>query len=99
MSYATILLLKAATKISKILYQKLADTSGGGLIDSFFRYSVNPDSAKYSLSFTDLGQGGGNYVPDFNGANGKVYRYVRPVNGIKQGRYEPVMILVSPKKC
>ena len=84
---------------SKILYQKVYDTTAGGVIvDSFFRYSVHPDSAKYSLSFTDLGQGGGNYVPDFNGANGKVYRYVAPINGVKQGRFEPVMVLVTPKK-
>jgi hypothetical protein len=82
---------------SKILYAKIYDTTGG-VLDSFFRYSVNPDSAKYSLSFTDLGQGGGNYVPDFNGANGKVYHYVKPVNGVKQGQFEPVMILVTPKK-
>ncbi|WP_240410021.1 hypothetical protein [Flavisolibacter nicotianae] len=82
----------------KILYQKLYDTAGGVVVDSFYRYSVNPDSARYSLSFTDLGQGGGNYVPDFNGANGKVYRYVAPLNGIRQGRFEPVAILVTPKK-
>jgi hypothetical protein len=82
----------------KILYQKVYDTAGGAVIDSFYQYSVNPDSARYSLSFTDLGQGAGNYVPDFNGANGKVYRYVKPVNGIKQGRFEPVAVLVTPKK-
>ncbi|RYZ30494.1 MAG: hypothetical protein EOO10_02630 [Chitinophagaceae bacterium] len=85
--------------VSKILYQLVYDTAAGGLvIDSFYRYSVNPDSAKYELSFTDLGQGNGNYEPDFNGANGKVYRYVKPLNGVKQGRFEPVMVLVTPKK-
>lgn len=81
----------------KVLYRRVYDTVGG-VVDSFYQYSVNPDSAKYSLSFTDLGQGAGNYVPDFNGANGKVYRYVKPINGVKQGQYEPVTILVTPKK-
>ena len=38
------------------------------------------------------------YIPDFNGANGKVYRWLSPVNGIKQGRYEPAIFLVTPKK-
>lgn len=84
--------------VDKILYQKVYDTLGGMVVDSFFQYSVNPDSALYSLSFTDLGQGMGNYIPDFNGANGKVYRYVKPVNGIRQGRFEPVTVLVTPKK-
>ena len=84
---------------SKILYQLVYDTAFGGVgVDSFYKYSVNPDSAKYELSFTDLGQGNGNYIPDFNGANGKVYRYITPLNGRKQGRFEPVMVLVTPKK-
>lgn len=83
---------------TKILYQRIYDSVGGVVVDSFYKYSVNPDSAKYELSFTDLGQGKGDYIPDFNGANGKVYRFVKPVGGVKQGNFEPVMILVTPKK-
>ncbi len=81
----------------KVLYQRVYDTTGG-VLDSFYRYSANPDSARYSLSFTEVGMGAGNYEPEFNGANGKVYRYVRPVNGVKQGRFEPVAVLVTPKR-
>ncbi len=77
----------------KILYEKIYVG-----LDSFYRYSTNPAVAKYSLSFVDVKPGNGNYVPDFNGANGKVYKYVAPVSGIKQGQYEPVQILVTPKK-
>src|SRR5205823_1155371 len=43
-------------------------------------------------------QGNGNYIPDFNGANGKVYKWVEPVNGQKQGRFEAAIFLVTPKK-
>jgi hypothetical protein len=68
------------------------------VVDSFYRFSSNPATARYALSFTDLGPGNGNYLPEFNGANGKVYRYVAPVNGIKQGQYEPVQLLVTPKR-
>ena len=81
----------------KILYEKLYYNPGTGL-DSFYQYSTNPAVAKYNLAFSDVGQGMGNYIPDFNGANGKVYKFVMPVSGIKQGRYEPVIILVTPKK-
>ncbi|MBD0332468.1 MAG: hypothetical protein ICV66_07415, partial [Chitinophagaceae bacterium] len=81
----------------RILYEKVYYTNGS-VTDSFYQYSVDPSVAKYSLSFTDVGQGRGNYVPDFNGANGKVYRFVMPVGGIKQGQFEPVMVLVTPKK-
>lgn len=83
----------------KILYKKL-DTlyNGGQDHDTIYVYSTNPDSARYSLSFIDVGQGHGNYVPDFNGANGKVYKWVEPVNGVKQGNFEPAIFLVTPKK-
>ncbi|HEU4470366.1 MAG TPA: hypothetical protein VFR58_04725, partial [Flavisolibacter sp.] len=93
--YPTVSLDSFAT--DKILYEKVYFTSGV-FLDSFYRYSVDPALARFSLSFTDVGQGKGNYVPDFNGANGKVFRFVQPVNGQKQGQYEPVMVLVTPKK-
>jgi hypothetical protein len=41
--------------------------------------------------------GRGNYVPDFNGANGKVYKWVQPLNGVLQGDFEPATFLVTPK--
>ena len=81
----------------KILYEKIY-FQNGSVTDSFYQYSVDPAKAHYSLSFSDLGAGNGNYVPDFNGANGKVYRFITPLNGVKQGQYEPVMVLVTPKK-
>lgn len=77
----------------KVLYEKIYVG-----LDSFYQYSTNPALAKYSLSFIDVGDGKGNYVTDFNGANGKVYKYVPPVGAIKQGKYEPIIILVTPKK-
>ncbi len=61
-------------------------------------YSNDPDSAIYNLSFIEVGQGFGDYVPDLNGANGKVYRWIEPVNGEKQGNYEAAVFLVAPKK-
>ncbi|MFZ9386678.1 MAG: hypothetical protein ACO25B_02250 [Chitinophagaceae bacterium] len=77
----------------KILYEKIYVGT-----DSFYRYSTDPLLAKYNLSFVDVGPGNGNYEPDFNGANGKVYRYLPPVASVRQGRYEPVQILVAPRK-
>lgn len=82
---------------NKILYQKIYYNTGTG-IDSLYKYSTNPDSAKYNLSFAFMGEHNGNYVTDVNGANGKVYRFIDPVGGVKQGDYEPISILVTPKK-
>ena len=85
--------------MNKILYKKIDTTFNGGTAsDSIFVYSTNPDSAFYSLSFIEVGQGLGDYIPDFNGANGKVYRWVEPIGGIKQGRFLPAIFLVTPKK-
>lgn len=78
----------------KVLYEKIIVTPG---VDSFYQYSVNPSLAKYNLSFIFTGQGNGNYLPDFNGANGKVYKYVAPIGNVKQGSYEPAILLVAPK--
>lgn len=82
---------------NKILYEKIYYNPGTG-IDSFYQYSTDPLLAKYSLSFAFVGEGNGNYTADFNGANGKVYRFAAPVNGNRQGSYEPVTVLVTPKK-
>jgi hypothetical protein len=81
----------------KVLYQKIYYNTGTG-VDSFYQYSTNPDSAKYNVSFTAVGDHNGNYVSDFNGANGKVYKFVMPVGGVKQGNYEAAIILITPKK-
>lgn len=79
----------------KILYEKIIVTPG---VDSFYQYSANAVLATWSLNFVDVGVGLGNYNPDFNGANGKVYKYIAPIGSVKQGRYEPVILLVTPKK-
>lgn len=81
----------------KILYEKKYYSSGAG-IDSFYQYSTDPSAARYNLSFAFVGEGNGNYNPDFNGANGKVYRFIMPSGSTRQGSYEPVIILVTPKK-
>lgn len=82
---------------SKILYAEM-DTLVAGAKERIYVYSTSKDSARYNLGFIEVGQGKGNYVPDFNGANGKVYRWVQPVNGVSQGNFEPATYLVTPKK-
>ncbi|GAB4091930.1 hypothetical protein GCM10028786_08560 [Flaviaesturariibacter terrae] len=82
---------------NRIMYEKVYVT-GGPALDSFYRYSTDSSLARYALSFTEVGAGRGNYIPQFNGANGKVYQYVAPVNGLRQGSFEPVVKLVTPKR-
>ena len=82
---------------SKILYKKI-DTVYNAIHDSVYVYSTNPDSAKYSLSFVEVGTNKGNYVPLFSAANGQVFQWVQPLNGIPQGNFEAATFLVTPKK-
>ncbi|MGN6802250.1 MAG: hypothetical protein ACTHJN_10105 [Ginsengibacter sp.] len=84
--------------LNKILYKKM-DTTINGVPTQIYVYSVNQKDSLYSLSFTDVGPGKGNYTAVNDGnANGRVFQFVAPINGIKQGDWEPVILLVPPKK-
>ena len=63
-----------------------------------YQYSTSPDSAFFTVSFSFLGQGLGNYIQANTNANGQVYTFVPPVNGVPQGSYEPVIKIVAPTK-
>lgn len=82
----------------KVLYEKIYDSINGVVADSFYRYSTDATKTLYNLGFTEVGFGRGNYISDANNANGKVFSYVAPVNGVKQGNFEPVMILITPRR-
>ena len=78
-----------------IIHYYLTDSLG---IDSVLIFTNNIDSAKYRANFKFLGENNGNYVIDKYTANGKIYKWVAPINGIPQGLYEPVILLVAPQK-
>ena len=82
---------------TQIMYKKI-DTVVNGVHDSIYVYSTSPDSAKYNLQFVNVGQNKGDYIPSYNLANGNVYQWVPPVNGIPQGSYDAAVFLVTPKK-
>jgi hypothetical protein len=89
--------LDTAFSSSKILYAQ-RDSFVNGQLQTIYVYSNNRDSAKYSLNFSDLGFGNGDYVELYNGANGKVYQYVAPdFLNRRQGRFMPVSKLITPK--
>jgi hypothetical protein len=84
-----------------ILYQKIDSTYAVGKKATVYVYQPAKRSDLYSLSFIDVGAGAGNYVIDPNAAaNGKVYKWIAPnaQTGAKSGNYEPVVLLVAPKK-
>ena len=67
--------------------------------DSVFVYPDVPDSAAvYRVGFTLVGANKGNYIQEINAVNGRVYRWIAPVDSIPQGSYEPVSLLITPAK-
>ena len=81
---------------SQVLYKQL-DTS----LSAFPIYvytSTDPGMTVFALTFSDLGQGNADYVQVTSTANGKVYEWRAPVNGVRQGRYAPVRQLPVPNK-
>jgi len=83
---------------SEIRYS-LTDTIVGAVqYDSVFVYSTDAAVAVYRLGFSYVGESNGNYVKSISAANGRVFGWVAPVDGVKQGDYEPVILLVTPKK-
>lgn len=89
--------LRDTFDVNKILYRQF-DTLYNGNISTIYIYSNNPDSTLYQLSFIETGPNKGNYVSLFNAANGKVYQWVQPLNGVPQGNFEPAIFLVTPKQ-
>lgn len=83
--------------VNKILYQRV-DTTVNGLKDSIYVFSADKNQVLYNVSFTNVGQGKGNYISVSGNANGRVFQWIAPVNGKPQGDWEPVMFLVTPKK-
>jgi hypothetical protein len=78
---------------NKVLYKK---TLIGGL--EVFEYSNNPLDVLYNVRFSLVGNNLGNYKLSNAAAVGKIYEYVAPIAGIKQGNYEPITRLVPPTK-
>jgi hypothetical protein len=82
----------------KFLYKKMDTVYQNNLRDSIYVFSNNPNDELYALNFTFVGQGKGNYRQVVNATNGKIYQWIAPTaNLIKQGDYEPVVLLVTPK--
>ena len=80
---------------SQVLYRR--DPATGR-----FSRAVGADTlgGVYAVRFTDVGQGNGDYILSTDVAdrtsNGRVYKYVAPVAGVRQGRYLPIRRIPTP---
>ena len=82
----------------KILYHQ-QDTLSNGIHYPIYAYDNNNVAGLFNVAFSFLGAGKGNYIQLYTATNGKVFKWVSPdANQIKQGDWEPVVLLVTPKK-
>jgi hypothetical protein len=78
---------------NKVLYKKV---NIGGV--EIFEYSNVPTDELYFVRFTNVGANQGNYRLINNQTIGKIYEYIAPIAGIKQGDYDPIVRLIAPSK-
>ena len=78
---------------NKILYKK-AVVSG----TEIFQYSNLETDVLYAVKFTFVGNNLGNYKLISSNAIGKIYEYIAPISGVKQGNFEPITRLIAPTK-
>ena len=85
---------------NKVLYKQM-DTIIQGMDITYYKFSVNSDSAHYQIDFIQVDQNQGNYILSEEGTNGRIYKWVPPtVNNndlIPQGNFSPKNRLITPK--
>ena len=85
----------------RLLYRKVDTLYSAGKRDTVFVYEPRNSGGLFSLSFSEMGEGMGDYIVDTDlASNGKIYKWVAPdpITGKKKGKYEPVILLVAPKQ-
>ena len=87
-----------AFNVNETLYARIDTTVSSVLYPGVYLYTSSPDSAYYRVSFSNVGTGNGDYIAVDGVANGRIYQWVAPVNGVSQGSYAPKTLLVSPKQ-
>ncbi len=80
----------------EILYNKIDTITSFGTYEGVFVYSS--DSAHWRVTFSNVGAGNADYIQDSSGVNGRVFKWIEPVNGVHFGSYAPVGLLITPKK-
>ena len=78
---------------NRILYKKVIINN-----IEIFVYSNNPEDVLYDVTFSNVGENQGDYVILTNNAIDNIYEYVQPINGQKQGNFDPKIKLIAPKK-
>lgn len=78
-----------------LVQYRLVDSLG---MDSVLVFSADSTRALYNASFSFVGINKGDYQLAQSNANGRVFKWVAPVDGVPQGSYAPVRTLIAPNR-
>lgn len=87
--------LRAASYDPALIQYQLVDSLG---FDSILVFSTDSSAVLYNASFAFVGIGKGDYRLVSSNANGRVFEWIAPQNGISQGSYAPIKTLVAPTR-
>ncbi len=82
----------------EVLYARRDTVNISGESTTVFVYSTDREEAYYRVRFSRTGPNGGDYVLDRAVANGRIYKWVSPVDGVPQGNFTPLINIPAPNK-
>ena len=80
----------------QILYERKDTIDADGNQIEIYLNSVDPNSAFFRVSFSEVGLGFGDYVLKETSSNGRIFQWVSPQGGTRQGNYSPVRQIPLP---
>ncbi len=82
----------------EVLYRVVDSVTVNGTFKRVFVYSTSTENAIFRLTFSEVGQGKGDYVRVNSTTNGQIYKWVEPLNGIRQGNFAPIKNVPTPNR-
>ena len=82
----------------QILYAKKDTLDLDGNLRTVYLYSADPQEAIWNVSFTETGEGRGDYILSTRNATGRIYQWISPEGGVSQGNYAPVINIPTPNR-
>lgn len=81
---------------NRVLYEQIDTVDLDGNTQTVFVYSTDPQAELFSPTFSDVGFGNGDYVLTQTTTNGRIYEWISPTGGARQGNYQPGAFIPLP---
>lgn len=88
---------RVAYNSNEILYKKTDTLVNGIRYSDIYIRTTSPNDECYRIRFSYMGNNKGNYILSVASANGRVFQWAPPIEGVPQGNYEPIILLATPR--